>query len=156
MEGVQEFDSFEEALEYMARATDEANTKLADEQKSVTWGSYWVRFVPDHQLMIFGHVFTRDEFTQAERDAGATQEELDYSLQHYEENLARGYVFGRAYSVWEPRGELGDTHRYNLWPISQANFEEARLFQWVPAAMPGLHTWLRAAYDAYRSNLLSH
>jgi len=130
MTHVKGFASFEDALKFMADATDAANKNLAPEQRAITWGSYWLRFAPEYHCVIFGRVMPMEELIDSEREAGAEPEELDYTREHYTEQHERGYLFGYAYSVMEPRGELGDTHRANMWPITQEQFEHAKDAEW--------------------------
>ena len=151
-----QFDSFGDAVDFMRKATDAANETLAVEQRAVTWGSYWIRFVPEDQLMVFGHVYTKHELLEGEYKAGSDLPELRETLQAMVANHDRGYMFGPAYSVIEPEGELGDTHRANLWPITRSQFLEAQSVGWVPGRVPGLYTWLSAAYEAYRAHVLSN
>lgn len=134
----QEFDNLEQMFQFMAEETDKANAALADEQKAVTWGSYWVRFYDlPARILIFGHIPTWGEFVAGERShypaTMNTEEtsEFEYTVARMRENHDRGYMFGSAYSILEPRGELGDTHRGNLWPISQDLFDHAEDRAWV-------------------------
>jgi hypothetical protein len=136
---VQEFGSFEDALDYMAKATDQANAHLAPEQAALTYGCTWARFdhlVEPSRLLIVGKVDTLAEIIAGEIEAYGDDEDaaredgfasVAEAGQHAADNSAanheRGYLFGRAYSVIEPRGELGDTHRANAWPISPELFE---------------------------------
>ena len=147
MGGFMSFDSTEEMFDFMARKTDEANASLTDEQKSLTWGSYWFR--PYEGIVIFGHVFTEDEFEQKERwsyhRGGPLDEEEEaefaYSKARVYDAHERGYLFGEAFSVWEPRGELGDTHRANAWPILQWQFVSAQSAGWDHNE-PTVRQWL--------------
>ena len=156
MDSYRKFDSIEEMFDYIEKQTQRANASLTAEQKAITWGSHWVRFLPSEQLIIFGRVFTLAEIEQGERSAGASTEELEYTLNSCRANHDRGYLFGRAYSVAEPDGELGDTHRANMWPITEQQFDEARQAAWNPSRIvPGMFSWLAEAYSHYRAYLLS-
>lgn len=120
----QSFDNLDDMYAEMNRRTEEGNAHLHDKQRSLTWGSHWVRFI--HQMQpamfaIFGRVWTREEVAASEDPEVVEQTAA---------NLGRGYMFGTAYSTIEPDGELGDTHRYNAWPISEALFEAAREARW--------------------------
>ena len=104
MSGFQSFDSFEEMVEFMATQTDAANAHLADEQRALTWGSYWFR--PYEDIVIFGHVFTENEFRDREFNSyhgggpisPEEEAEFAYSVQSVKENHERGYLFGEAFS----------------------------------------------------------
>lgn len=164
MTSFKSFSSFEEAAEFMAKATDAANASLAPEQAAITYGSTWARF--DHlasdQLLIVGKVDTLDEIKAAEWATVGDEddapedlaEEIEYEINRLAENHERGYMFGRAYSVYEPRGEFGDTHRANMWPIPESTFTacvEAFSNGAAIAQVPGLAD----AYTAWRDHELA-
>lgn len=135
MSGFKSFGSMEEMFDYMAQATEVANANLSDEQRALTWGSYWFR--PYEGIVIFGWVFPQDELERQERASyGHTpldpeeEAEFAYAMEHTRENHERGYLFGKAYSVWEPSGELGDTHRASAWPITAEQFTAAQEAGW--------------------------
>ena len=43
-----------------------------------------------------------------------------------------GFRFGRAYSVVEPEGELGDTHVCDMVPITEEEFNQSKGLHWIP------------------------
>ena len=153
---VRSFNSMEEMFDFMARATESANAHLADEQKALTWGSYWFR--PFDDFVIFGYVFTQEEFEARERwsyhRGGALDEEEEaefgFSKAHVLDAHERGYLFGEAFSVSEPSGELGDTHRANAWPITAEQFEAAKAAHWNHMD-PTVVAWLRPLVEKIRS-----
>lgn len=159
MNMVQGFNSFEEMQEFMRKQTEGANERLAEEQKTITWGSHWVRFLDldGSLLLICGYVDTLEEYLQKERDAGADEEEVEYAKATLPENHARGYMSGTAYSVIEPEGELGDTHRYNAWPISKELFEKVREAGWQLGQMDdaGVHE-LAAIHKRWSAHQREH
>lgn len=146
---IESFDNLEDMFAAMAKATYEANDAICDAQRAVTYGSCWARFAVDLGIIVFGQVMTLEEVAAGERKVGSTETEIAASLIILQENHQRGYMFGRAYSVWEPGGELGDTHRANLWPITKPEYEAARLAEWHPARIGG--DWLHEAYMDYRA-----
>jgi hypothetical protein len=150
------FDSLEDMFQYMADATDAANAGLAQEQKDLTWGSYFVNFQPQIDLVIFGRVFTEDEVAEDETKAGSDEAELAYTLTSLRENHEHGYLYGRCYSTIEPSGELGDTHRASAWPISKELFDAAQAVGWdvLTPTFDGLDA-LDAAYQSFRAHKLN-
>ena len=138
MTHVQQFDSFDEALDAIAAARDAANATLAEEQKSLTWGSYFANFttLPTADCVVFGQTFTRQEVIDSEREAGADAAEAEYTANHVGAGLENGYLYARCYSVIEPDGELGDTHRASAWPISKELFKAAESVGWDVWRLP--------------------
>jgi hypothetical protein len=124
----QEFDSLDDAFEFMRKAEEQANASLHPCQQQITWGDYWMR--PYDDLLIFGYINTREENIAGEVKAGADMAELEYTTRTLDSAHARGYRFGTAYSVIEPRGELGSTHVADMCPISKELFETAREQGW--------------------------
>ncbi len=144
---VRTFGSLEEMQAYMAGAEKAANEGLRPEQialRDAIDTVWWIRPYPEMSIMIFGETFGpakqlaneleyikdglaapegSEERVEAEREAA-------YYRQEMPERRARGYLSGRAYSVIEPRGEIGDTHVANAWPISREAFEQARELDW--------------------------
>jgi hypothetical protein len=156
MADFKEFNSLDEMFEYMEDQTVKANAGLAPAQCDLTWGSYFVNFQPADDLVIFGRVFTADEARENEIKAGASEAEADFSSATLADSLTRGYLFGRAYSVWEPGGELGSTHRASAWPISRELFEAAQAVKWVPGELDHESlVQLDAAWQAFRSHKIA-
>jgi hypothetical protein len=150
---IRSFRSFDEMIEYMAEATNAANANLLPEQRALTWGSYWFR--PYEDIIIFGYVFTEAELAERERysyhNGGPLDEEEEaeftWTIARTKENHERGYLFGEAWSVWEPHGELGDTHRASAWPISREQFEFARAAGWNHLD-PSVRVWLEPLWHS--------
>jgi hypothetical protein len=134
-----EFGDFDQALQWMQERTEEANGQLAPEQQALTWGATWVRFYDE--LVIFGRILSREEMIEAEsqvddyEDPEEAKAEAAETVARLLDSHERGYMFGKAYSVIEPDGEYGDTHRADMWPISEACFEDAQAERWEPAKM---------------------
>lgn len=143
--------SLEEMATAMQKATERANRDLASAQREVTWGSHWVRFyldkdtIKDGPLVIFGRVLTEVEMVHDEDD-----ETIAFMRAQHD----RGYMFSRSYSVLVPEGELGDTHRANLWPCSQALFLMAQKAGWNHRELPQVGSIsLVDIYTNYRAHL---
>lgn len=123
------FDSIADMVDYMQKQTEWANANLAPKQQAVTYGDHWARF-DQKGFVIFGKVATLDEAT------GSTpSSEKDYELKSLTANHDRGYMFGKCYSVIEPTGEWGDTHRANLWPIPVEMFDAVKAVGWDTDAL---------------------
>jgi hypothetical protein len=149
---VRGYTSLDAMLADMARATDQANAHLADEQRALTFGDYWVNCDTLIRLgfPVFGHVvpleeavakeasyYSSDEDAQSEGFA-SVEDMKRHKREFWKANLERGYMFGPGYSVAEPEGEFGDTHRAHVWPISKEAFEAARAAKWDAASLNGL------------------
>jgi hypothetical protein len=126
----QEFESFEDMIEFMRSNTEQANQHLAPEQRALTWGSTWARFdqVGDENI-IFGRCYAREEAKQKERDATVRmgdevdEAEIADTDQRLADALEDGYLFGIAGSRHFPEEDIGSTHRANAWPISERLYE---------------------------------
>lgn len=139
-----EFESMDQMIEFMQKRTDEANRDLAPAQQAVTYGDCWARFdtIATTGVPEFGYVLTLDE--------AATNQEERASVEAEHE---RGYLFSRAYSAHFPDGELGDTHRANLWPIDRAVFDALAAVEWDHNAVAPEHkVHLEIAYQAARAH----
>lgn len=156
---IREYDSMDAAFKDMAAEEDRGNRDLAAAQRMVTWGDHWVRFYqpsPGAQLVtIWSRVWTEDEIIKGEWASGAeSQAEIDETMAGIRNRHIRGYMFGRCFSTIEPEGELGDTHRYNLWPITQALYEAAQAVQWDHRALNPLSAReLIEVYQAYAGHV---
>jgi hypothetical protein len=142
-----EFDSLEEMRDWMRRQTAAANERTSDRQKAITFGDHWMRFIPQHQLVVFGRVEPLEDLAGVEDPP---------TIDHIRENLGRGYLFGRAYSTWEPDGEWGDTHTYNVWPCTPELFEAAQEAGWdITRLEPVFGMQVNTAYREYREWILA-
>jgi len=133
---------FEELMQDQSRREKEANAQLMPEQiamrDSIDAHQYWIHLRPGLEFPIFGDAWSLK--VQAENDRQfypsvmTKEEKAEYkdSRDAYADSRQRGYIFGRAYSVVEPRGELGSTHVAEMWPISEAAFDEATAANWQP------------------------
>lgn len=159
-----EFESMDQAFAWMADQTERANAVLTEEQRQITYGDCWIRFwTPSLNdiIVIFGKVMTREEVHESEhRGAVAPFDiaEADATTQRVFEQHERGYLFGWAYSVIEPLGEPGDTHRAHVWPIGTDLFEAVKAVGWDihhADLHPQHRMQIETAYQAYRAFALS-
>lgn len=116
----------------MARQEEAANQRTTDAQRMIgTEGHHWwVRI--DHPFLIFGHVPLISDTIAKERSyypqvmEDEDQQEYDSIVAGMHERWRRGYRFGRAFSIVEPEGELGDTHVSEMIEITADEFDAAR------------------------------
>jgi hypothetical protein len=116
---IDDFDAFFEKLhadEKMAMAN------LMPIQREITYGSYWIRPMPELECFIFGRVYTEEEVARGEEPE---------TIENMRESHGRGYRFGMCHSVIEPRGELGDTHVSHCFPITKEEFDQAQEQDWT-------------------------
>src|SRR5690349_18046801 len=117
------------------RNREAASAGLAPAQADLTYGSRWIRFWD--KLVIFGTVPTLMEVGLAEQELGADPDEVAYTISRVEVNLTENdLLYGTCYSVIEPTGEIGNTHKSSVWPIEDSLFEAARNVTWNPALLP--------------------
>lgn len=149
------FNSTEEMVEFLNKAAEDAERRLHPAQRAVTYGDYWVRFLPQREVE-FGVVHTLEQIEHAARENGSPDDEVAEVLRETEQYQNEEHkVFGRAHIHWQPDGELGYTHRLNLWPISEPVF--------LAAGEVGFNIWLMApsaklaleeAYVSYRAHMI--
>jgi hypothetical protein len=122
------FDSHEEMLDRIAQGVEAAKSRATPRQNAITYGDYWMRAWDD--IMIFGYIYTKEEMDAIEIKLGASQEELEYEHRVYDRSYRDGFRFGKAYSVIEPNGELGDTHVCDMIKITKEEFYAAKALNW--------------------------
>jgi len=155
-----EFGSMDEAFAYMADAEQQANQAISPEQAALDWGSYFVNFDVHSQLVIFGHCWTEDEVRRGERGAMRTMgddpdqdpesiAELEQTMRGVVDAHRRGYLFGMHYSLVEPDGEIGSTHKSVAWPIDKTLFDAAQAVGWDPARLS--MEYLRTLMETYKA-----
>jgi hypothetical protein len=134
---MESFESFEAMFDSMTRDEDAANKRVTPEQRDIGYGDYFIRIwdagrmFGDPPLIVYGHVTPRDKWIADERDAGADDAELSWSMQAHDSAYQRGYRFGWHYSEVEPDGELGSTHvSVMARKISREEFDAARERGW--------------------------
>jgi hypothetical protein len=125
---VQFFDNLDDMFDALDRGIEQAQLRATPEQTAITYGDYWMRAWED--ILIFGYIYTKEEFRAAEVELGASEEELEWERKVYDNSYNNGFRFGRAYSVLEPNGELGDTHVSDMTKITKEEFESARSLGW--------------------------
>lgn len=134
MSHIESFDNLDDMFAKMGEMEDEANARLTPGQirlrDDLTRITYWVRAIPDWDLVVYGRAETVDVL----RSAGVSFDPI--------ENRARGYLTGTAFSATEPTGEFGDTHVADVVPINALVFEAARYHGWP--------TWSMLHEDEYR------
>ena len=160
------FDSVEDAFEYMRKGEEFGNRNLHPKQAAITWGDHWVRFYDvANRLIIFGRVDTEEENYTSEAkgiDQITDSEERRIAMDEVAESMRviwnshqRGLMWGWAYSKGEH--DLGSTHRFNMWPISEHLYTVAKEAQWDVDAItePEARRELEQAYQEYRAHALA-
>lgn len=131
-----QFDSLEQAFAMMDEAEEEANQHVLPEQRAITWGDYAVRVWSSPQVgtppvMIFGQISTKPDLILGNLESGGNVDEAYEELRVLEGTHARGYRYGRWFSIIEPRGEYGEAHIADLWPLRAEEFVRAKANQWA-------------------------
>ncbi len=126
------YDTADEMFEAMQRAEDAANASLLPCQirlrDDIANEVFW--FGPEDDFEVYGHGWTRPMCLASSLDAGCTAAEAASETESVMEARTRGYLFGRAYSVIMPLGEIGSVHVAKVVPITKALFELARMNDW--------------------------
>lgn len=139
MTHIETFGSFEDMQKYMSDQHEAAMGRINDHQRELLGKTkfWWVSPRPDMDLTIFGE-YDFDAWVENERRLWDDEDgpfEGHHARMKYN-NLERGYKTGRAFSTWEPTGELGDTHVTMMWEISEQAFLEAKTVAWdIPNRM---------------------
>jgi len=140
---VQGFDNIDDMFAWMRSQEEAANTRVTPDQAEIGYGAYWMR--PYEDIVIFGYVPTQTEREASERALGADDEEIEYQRETLADSHARGYRYGKAYSVIEPEGEWGSTHISTMIQITQEQFTQAKAAKWDAWQMmlfPETRAWL--------------
>lgn len=134
-DNVRSYSNAQEMFDAMATRELAAALEVVDKQREVTWGSYFFKPVTTstETIYVFAKCDTLDDIVQGEVNAGADSDEIDYYKRHYTDMHQRNYRRGWHYSVVVPDGEYGDSHLVSIWPITEADFEEAKSLGWTPS-----------------------
>ena len=132
------YNSFDDMMSAMAEAEHKANASLhpiQTELRDATEKRYWIRPMPEHDLVIYGEALTVDELMATEKkywdeEPEDEREPLEEMRERLVDRRKRGYLTGKAFSKWEPTGEWGDTHVANVAPLSDIDFNTARSMEW--------------------------
>jgi len=122
------FDDVDEMFAAISRGVEAAKYRATPRQNSITYGDYWLRVFED--FLIFGHITPEAELWATEAELGASEEELEWEMASMKANYDNGFRFGRAYSIVEPDGELGDTHVCDMVPITEEEFNQSKDLHW--------------------------
>ena len=137
------FDSWEDAQKAMQEAHDQWTRLTTDGQRVLLDGQahWWFQWEPDYNIAIWGERWSLEHYGEYLRGRAAeqtdpqrAQEWLD-DIENDRVQLSRGYVFGKAYSVVEPTGELGSTHVSQMVEVPRETWELARSYNWQITAM---------------------
>jgi hypothetical protein len=141
---IQTFDTDEEMFKAMDDARQAADSRVLSWQSKVKPGDYYLRFLPDEGLIVYGEIKDRLE--------GAEPDELEYLKELDSQPHMRNYRFGRHYSAACEDGELGDVHVSSIGMLlTRKEFERAREKHW-PIEGPGT-AWNRFVQHSDRDLL---
>jgi hypothetical protein len=147
------YDSLDDMFADIKANQDAASAKMHPSQQAIGYGDHWVRFynIKD-RLIIFGYIPTKAENWTACLKAGGDMDEAVYEARATAASMENNMLFGWAYSIIEPAGELGATHRYSMWPCPVALFESAKAVGWNIDLLdlPG-QAMLQALWSRYRA-----
>lgn len=129
---VYSFDNLDDLFAAISKGTEDAKSRATPEQNAITYGDYWMRnWDSGYEIIqIFGYIMTRPEIYNSPAYDDVPIEEIEWEMKSAEENYNNGYRFGRAYSIVEPKGELGDTHVSEMTKITKEQFELAKENNW--------------------------
>lgn len=129
---VEGFNSLDEMMEAMRTQEQAANAAAYPWQQEITWGSYFMRPMPEYGFVIFGSIPSKEEFLamEAPKDDPNYRAEVDEEWNGPGGLMERGYRFAQHFSVAEPDGEWGSTHVSTMIPITVEDFEFARAALW--------------------------
>lgn len=149
------YKSLEEMLKDMREKEDAANSRLTKRQielrDDTEHNRCWVRDWDG--IFIFGDAWSHASCYESELRCGASKEEAYESTLSIIESRKRGYLFGIAFSVLEPRGEIGSTHVSQVVPIERRLFDLAKRCSWSildPDKGKALETRIRLAILDWR------
>lgn len=137
-----EINDLEAYFDWEAQQQERVKAALTDEQRAISWGDTFFRIwqlpMEPEPLIIFGEVYTLERLREKEEETTVNRliERFPY------------FCFTKCYSVVEPEGELGDTNRYNMWPIERWQFVTAQQAGWQPRD-PSVWSWLYLAGREY-------
>ena len=135
---VQSFDSMEDMWAEMDRAHDQWTALTTPNQRTYLSGQalWWFRYEPDIGIDIWGERWSLEHYAEYLRGRAAACSDPEDAAEWLETietdkaQLERGYLFGKAYSVAEDRGELGSTHVSQVVEVPRETFELARANGW--------------------------
>ena len=145
MQHIQFFDNTDDMFDAISRGVESAKARATEKQNAITYGDYWMRMWEG--FLIFGYIQTREELDAEERRLGASEEELESEHEAMDYSYSNGFRFGRAYSIIESEGELGDTHVSDMIPITKEEFEQAKECFWSLEAVQQLPWFNKTLLD---------
>lgn len=133
------FDTFDEQFSALNAASDRAMSRLSDQQRALTWGSYCLSVNPEY--LLFCHIPTEAELLAMEADEDDPSEAQEIVIATGAQMEQKGHMYGQWFSIIEPDGEWGHFHKLTCWPITEAIYEAAKANGWdfpnFPQALAG-------------------
>jgi hypothetical protein len=126
---IKSFETLEDMFAEIEKNNAEADARVTFESSQFQPGSYYARFMPSLQLIIYGKIV---DPVQQERLAGATPMEISYTRDLYYKSSHMKHVRAtESFSAACPDGEPGDVHVSTMnVPLSAVEFSRARDLGW--------------------------
>jgi len=112
------FDSFEEMIDAMVKAQEQADSTVRPAQAEIKPGQHYINNKIEYGFAIFGEILDITEL-------GTDPDEQKYINDTYSQKHMKYYKPSRAYSVACPMGEVGDVHLSEIDAII-----DSELFDW--------------------------
>jgi len=125
------FESTEELQVFLRQANRIATEMLAPQQRGLTYGSCWVRFIGTGRQMEFGRVIRHEEVELLMREtAVGNMVEKREAAEEIALGIQYGYLYGWTFTPRKPSGELSITHALHVWPLDCQVVEAAAQHRW--------------------------
>lgn len=125
---IKTYASDEELFEDIRKNREAADAAVGPEHKQYKIGTFYARFMPELEIIVYGEIL---DPIQEEIDAGADEEEVAFSREHWAQPYMKNYRATKSYSVACSNGEHGDVHVASMnVPLTKEEFERARGLGW--------------------------
>jgi len=124
------FDNMDDMMAHLSRMQEDAEAATLPKQKEIVGGTYFIRPLDEEGFFVFGEAFSLERMEKEEIAAGGEEDEVAEMLDEEKRKQATGLMFGKCYSIVEPTGEYGTTHRATAWPITEGFFLNAKENGW--------------------------
>lgn len=155
---VETFGSMEEMYEALQERARIAHEGMHAAQAGIAWGAYWCRFIDVAANSVeFGHVYPREKVALEELTSGASWEDtLAVVAATAEDLVGNALMYGIAYSKENPTGDIGHTHKANVWPIEKRLFDAAQKVDFdIERLDDAMKLLLEVAYRSQRTHVMT-
>jgi len=140
------FDSDTEMWDELRADMAAADAQVGPDAVQYKPGVYFVRFVPEYSLLLYGQILDSVEHLRAN---GGDEEDLEYEREVRSDPAMRHYRFTKMYSVHNPDGLLGDQHVSTLTSVlTPEEFERAKRLGWPTSPREFFNKVLRVRIPA--------